>query len=71
MKKRLLAAFLASALCLITLTACAGNNSGTAPRNAMSVKAETVSTAEQVYAAQEMDFPQAFIVQQCWQYRRP
>lgn len=46
-------------MCFLLTTGCAGNNSGTTPQNAMSVKAETMGTAEQVYAAEEMDFPQA------------
>lgn len=46
-------------MCFLLTTGCAGNNSGATPQNAMSVKAETMGTAEQVYAAEEMDFPQA------------
>lgn len=46
-------------VCLLLTSGCAGNNSGTVPQNELKAKSETMSSATQVYAVQELDFPQA------------
>lgn len=46
-------------MCLLLTSGCAGNNSGTVPQNELKAKSETMSSATQVYAVQELDFPQA------------
>lgn len=58
MKKRLLATLLLSALCLMLLSGCGGGSSGTAKKTS-EVKELSMSTAAKVYAAENMDFPQA------------